>query len=56
MLEAVALYDLWIQHTYFGSAGSNNDINGLNESDLFKNLLKYRAPEIVYNANGVLTP
>ncbi|XP_071727326.1 uncharacterized protein [Rutidosis leptorrhynchoides] len=44
MLEAVASYDLWIWHAYFGPAGSNNDINVLNQSDLFKELLEDRAP------------
>ncbi|XP_020254166.1 uncharacterized protein LOC109831244 [Asparagus officinalis] len=29
ILEAVAPYDLWIWHAYFGLPGSNNDINVL---------------------------
>jgi hypothetical protein len=29
ILEAVALHDHWIWHTFFGVLGSNNDINGL---------------------------
>ena len=53
MLEAVASYDLWIWHAYFGVAGSNNDINVLNESDLFDDLLCDRAPRLEYNINGV---
>nr|XP_043611840.1 uncharacterized protein LOC122583509 [Erigeron canadensis] len=48
MLEAVASYDLWIWHASFGPAGSNNDINMLNESDLFKD----RAPALQYTVNG----
>ncbi|XP_071727636.1 uncharacterized protein [Rutidosis leptorrhynchoides] len=34
MLEAVTSYDNWIWHVYFGVAGSNNDLNDLNTSDL----------------------
>nr|XP_043630315.1 uncharacterized protein LOC122601633 [Erigeron canadensis] len=45
MLEAVASYDLWIWHAYFGPAASNNNINVLNESDLFDDLLHDRAPK-----------
>jgi len=35
MLEAVASYDLWVWHAFFGAAGSNNDINVLDQSPLF---------------------
>nr|XP_043639657.1 uncharacterized protein LOC122610763 [Erigeron canadensis] len=52
MLEAVASYDLWIWHAYFGPAGSNNDINVLNESDLFDDLLENRAPKVEFSVNG----
>nr|XP_043616058.1 uncharacterized protein LOC122587974 [Erigeron canadensis] len=52
MLEAVALYDLWIWLAYFGPAGSNNDINVLNESDLVDDLLQDRAPELQYTINN----
>ncbi|XP_071733211.1 uncharacterized protein [Rutidosis leptorrhynchoides] len=38
MLEAVASYDLWIWHVFFGMAGSNNDINVLNQSPYLINL------------------
>ncbi|KAL5806110.1 hypothetical protein ACOSQ4_028843 [Xanthoceras sorbifolium] len=40
ILEAVADYDLWIWHAYFGLPGSNNDINVLEASHLFSNLAK----------------
>ncbi|XP_071741455.1 uncharacterized protein [Rutidosis leptorrhynchoides] len=40
MLEAVASYDLWIWHAYFGPADSNNEINVLNQSDLFNDLFQ----------------
>nr|XP_043622036.1 protein ALP1-like [Erigeron canadensis] len=52
MLEAVASYDLWIWHAYFGPAGSNNDINVLNGSDLFDDLLQDRAPKVEFSVNG----
>ncbi|CAH9093912.1 unnamed protein product [Cuscuta epithymum] len=32
ILEAVADYDLWIWHSYFGIPGSNNDVNVLEAS------------------------
>ncbi|KAJ6824636.1 putative nuclease HARBI1 [Iris pallida] len=38
ILEAVASYDLWIWHAYFGLPGSNNDINVLQSSNLFDEL------------------
>ncbi|XP_071694668.1 uncharacterized protein [Rutidosis leptorrhynchoides] len=52
MLEAVASYDTWIWHSYFGPAGSNNDINVLNQSDLFDDLLKDQLPPCNYTVNG----
>ncbi|XP_071712528.1 uncharacterized protein [Rutidosis leptorrhynchoides] len=51
MLEAVASYDMWIWHAFFGPARTNNDINVLNESDLFEDLLDGRTPEGRYNVN-----
>ncbi|KAL5548699.1 hypothetical protein UlMin_003930 [Ulmus minor] len=44
ILEAVADYDLWIWHAYFGLPGSNNDINVLEASHLFANLTEGIAP------------
>nr|XP_011459722.1 PREDICTED: uncharacterized protein LOC105350064 [Fragaria vesca subsp. vesca] len=35
ILEAVASYDTWIWHAYFGLPGSLNDINVLGQSPLF---------------------
>nr|XP_043639605.1 uncharacterized protein LOC122610703 [Erigeron canadensis] len=52
MLEVVASYDLWICHSYFGPVDSNNDINVLNESDLFDQLLGDKAPVVNFTANG----
>ncbi|CAO2183307.1 unnamed protein product [Urochloa humidicola] len=52
MLEAVASYDLWIWHAFFGTPGSNNDINVLNNSNLFTEVLQGRAPEVQFMVNG----
>ncbi|GKD68606.1 ALP1-like protein [Tanacetum coccineum] len=52
-LEAVASQDLWIWHAFSGVAGSNNDINVLYQSPLFKDLKTGRAPEIPFVANDV---
>ncbi|XP_071706817.1 uncharacterized protein [Rutidosis leptorrhynchoides] len=53
MLEAVASYDTWIWHSFFGPAGSNNDINVLNQLDLFNELLKDMSPPCNYTVNGL---
>ncbi|XP_071686817.1 uncharacterized protein [Rutidosis leptorrhynchoides] len=53
MLEAVASYDNWIWHAYFGVAGSNNDINVLNTSDLFNSMLNEEMSDVPYQINGV---
>ena len=52
ILEAVADYRLWIWHAYFGVPGSNNDINVLNNSDLFAEVLNGKAPAINFVANN----
>ncbi|KAL1195754.1 hypothetical protein V5N11_000224 [Cardamine amara subsp. amara] len=52
ILEAVADYDLWIWHAYFGLPGSNNDINVLEASHLFSNLVEGIAPPANYVING----
>ena len=52
ILEAVADYDLWIWHAYFGLPGSNNDINVLEASHLFANLAEGIAPPAHYVIQG----
>nr|XP_043621588.1 uncharacterized protein LOC122593263 [Erigeron canadensis] len=52
MLEVVASYDLCIWNAYFGPVGSNNEINVLNESDLFDQLLQNKAHAVNFTANG----
>jgi len=36
----------------FGAAGSNNDINVLNQSTIFTEVLQGRAPEVQFMVNG----
>eukprot|EP00644_Phytophthora_capsici_P019081 jgi/Phyca11/132136/e_gw1.137.14.1 len=52
VLEAVADYDLRIWHYNFGSPGSLNDINILEQSRIFDSLLSGEALEVEYNING----
>lgn len=52
ILEAVASYDLWIWHAYFGLPGSHNDINVLDRSPVFSLLAEGRAPPCHYSING----
>jgi hypothetical protein len=52
ILEAVASYDLWIWHAFFGLPGSHNDINVLDRSSVFTNLAAGRAPPVNYSVNG----
>ena len=52
ILEAVASYDLWIWHAFFGTPGSCNDINVLHRSPVFNDVLEGRSPEVSYIVNG----
>jgi hypothetical protein len=52
ILEAVASYDRWIWHAFFGVAGSNNDLNVLNQSPLFTDVLRGEAPVVNFTVNG----
>ena len=52
MLEAVALYDTWIWHAFFGVPGSQNDITVLGRSPLFNNLTEGKAPQLDYYINN----
>jgi hypothetical protein len=50
-LEAVASQDLWIWLSFFGMAGSNNEINVLQHSPVFSRLTECNAPQISYVIN-----
>jgi hypothetical protein len=52
MIEAVASQDLWIWHAFFGAAGSNNDINVLNQSPLYLTERNGTAPNSSFTCNG----
>jgi hypothetical protein len=54
VLEAVASFDTWIWHAFFGVAGSNNDINVIEKSPMFDDVLQGRAPEVHFTVNGEL--
>jgi hypothetical protein len=51
ILEVVASQDLWIWHSFFSMAGSNNDINVLHRSPIFSRLTECTAPQISYVIN-----
>lgn len=52
MLEVVASHDLWISHAFFCIHGSNNDINVLNRSTLFIEVVHGGAPKVNFVVNG----
>ncbi|XP_020997241.1 uncharacterized protein LOC110280507 [Arachis duranensis] len=52
VLEVVVCSDLWIWHVFFGVSGSKNDINVLDCSPVFDDILNDRAPEVNYTING----
>ncbi|XP_062535428.1 uncharacterized protein LOC134204668, partial [Armigeres subalbatus] len=51
ILEAVASYDLWIRHVFFGMPGSNNDINVMDRSPLFSNYYNGKTPPVQFEVN-----
>ncbi|XP_056863345.1 uncharacterized protein LOC108824966 [Raphanus sativus] len=46
VLEAVASYDLWIWHAFFGAPGTLNDINILDRSPVFDDIIDGIAPQV----------
>ncbi|XP_013617368.1 PREDICTED: putative nuclease HARBI1 [Brassica oleracea var. oleracea] len=52
VLEAVAPQDLWIWHAFFGPPGTLNDINVLDRSPIFDDILQGRAPRVEFIVNG----
>ncbi|CAN0905751.1 hypothetical protein LINGRAHAP2_LOCUS23851 [Linum grandiflorum] len=54
VLEVVASYDTWIWHAFFGTPGSNNDINTLGVSPLFDEAVRGFLPKVSYEVNGTM--
>ncbi|XP_021813920.1 uncharacterized protein LOC110756772 [Prunus avium] len=54
ILEAVAGFDTWVWHAFFGVAGSQNDLNVLGQSPVFNDILRGKAPNITYQINNTV--
>ncbi|XP_056866738.1 uncharacterized protein LOC130512600 [Raphanus sativus] len=52
VLEAVASYDLWIWHAFFGLPDTSNDINVLDRSPVFDDIIYGQAPKVNFSVNG----
>ncbi|XP_035837148.1 protein ALP1-like [Helianthus annuus] len=53
ILEAVASQDLWIWHAFFGIPGSNNNVNVLQNSEVFDDVIKGIGPDTSFTVSGV---
>ncbi|XP_076909488.1 uncharacterized protein LOC143566765 [Bidens hawaiensis] len=53
ILEAVASFDLWIWHDFFGMADANNDIAVIQSSPVFDEIIDGVAPRSLFYANDV---
>ncbi|KAI5353776.1 hypothetical protein L3X38_006670 [Prunus dulcis] len=54
ILEAVAGFDTWVWHAFFGAAGSQNDLNVLGQSPVFNDVLRGECPNITYQINNTV--
>ncbi|CAL2232277.1 unnamed protein product [Prunus armeniaca] len=54
ILEAVAGFDTWVWHAFFGVAGSQNDLNVLGQSPVFNDILRGECPNITYEVNNTV--
>ena len=52
VFEIVASSDIWIWHAVFGVTASNNDINVLDRSPVFDEILDGQALEVNYTVNS----
>ena len=52
ILEAVASYDTWIWHSFFGMPGACNDLNVLAKSHVFEELLEGNRTPMHFEVNG----
>ena len=51
ILEAIASYDTWIWHAFFGLPGTLNDINVLDQSPVFQRIQDGTIPHVKYTVN-----
>ncbi|CAL2272170.1 unnamed protein product [Prunus armeniaca] len=51
---AVAGFDTWVWHAFFGVAGSQNDLNVLGQSPIFNDVLRGEGPNITYQINNTV--
>ncbi|CAL8113275.1 unnamed protein product [Prunus armeniaca] len=54
ILKAVAGFDTWVWHAFFGVAGSQNDLNVLGQSPVFNDILRGECPNITYQVNNTV--
>ncbi|CAL2276432.1 unnamed protein product [Prunus armeniaca] len=54
ILEAVASFNTWVWHAFFGVAGSQNDLNVLGQSPVFNDVLRGHSPQIMYRINNTV--
>ncbi|XP_021985867.1 uncharacterized protein LOC110882077 [Helianthus annuus] len=52
ILEALASHDLWFWHAFFRVAGSNNDLNVIDQSPIFDDIIDGIEPTQSFYANG----
>uniref|UniRef100_A0A0D3DT45 DDE Tnp4 domain-containing protein n=1 Tax=Brassica oleracea var. oleracea TaxID=109376 RepID=A0A0D3DT45_BRAOL len=52
VLEAVASYYLWIRYAFFGPPDTLNDINVVDRSHVFDDIINGRAPQVNFSVNG----
>lgn len=54
MHETMTSQDLWIRHALFGITDSNNNINVLNQSNDFNDILEGQSPTVQYTIDKTL--
>ncbi|CAL2246591.1 unnamed protein product [Prunus armeniaca] len=54
ILEAIAGFGTWVWHAFFGVAGFQNDLNVLDQSPVFNDVLRGEAPNITYEVNNTV--
>ncbi|XP_008230763.1 PREDICTED: uncharacterized protein LOC103329998 [Prunus mume] len=54
ILEAIASFDTWVWHAFFGVAGAQNDLNVLGQSPVFNDVLRGQGPNITYQVNNTV--